>query len=184
MTAPTDEKGLFEAPLPPGTYYLIARKRQGGSFMGPLQAGDYFGYFADNPVVVKEGQLVRVPLSLIEVPEKVGQLADSIFGATSVSGRVVDAAGQPQAGIRVLLYDDPLMLNRPLFVSQPSAQDGSYVISFPQGGTYWLAARDQLGGPPMPGQFYGRYLGSPDGSVQVKNGESLAKIELVVDEMK
>lgn len=184
MTAPTDEKGLFEAPLPPGTYYLIARKRKGGHFMGPLQAGDYFGYFADNPVVVREGEVARVPLALIEVPEKVEQLSDSIFGATSISGRIVDAAGQPLAGIRVLLYDDPLMLNRPLFVSQPSGADGTYVISFPKGGSYWLAARDQLGGPPLPGQFYGRYLGSPDGSVQVKIGESLTKIELVAEEMK
>lgn len=184
MTAPTDEAGLFEAPLPPGTYYLIARKRRSGHFMGPLQAGDYFGYFADNPVVVKSGEVARVPLSLIEVPEKVEQLADSMFGETSISGRIVDAAGQPLAGLRVLLYNDSLMLNRPLFVSQPSAADGSYVISFPQGGSYWLAARSQLGGPPLPGQFYGRYLGSPDGSVQVKNGQSLTKIELVAEEMK
>ena len=57
-------------------------------------------------------------------------------------------------------------------------------MSFPQGGTYWLAARNQLGGPPMPGQLYGRYVGSQDGSVRVKTGEGLENIELVVERMK
>lgn len=184
MTAPTDESGRFEAPLPAGTYYLIARKRQSGHFMGPLQAGDYFGYFADNPVQIKEGQVLRVPLSLIEVPEKVEALADSLFGETSISGRIVGPEGQPLAGIRVLLYDNAMMLNRPLFVSQPSAADGSYVISFPVGGTYWLAARSQLGGPPLPGEQFGRYLASQDGSVQLKTGQHLTEIELAAEEMR
>ena len=184
MTAPTDAAGRFEAPLPPGTYYLVARKRQSGNITGPLQAGDYFGYYADNPVVVKQGQVLRVPLSLIEVPEKVAELADSLFGETSVSGRIVDVDGQPVAGIRVLLYDNPMMLNRPLFVSQPSTADGNYVISFPQGGTYWLAARSQLGGPPLPGEQYGRYIASQDGSVQLTTGQHLKEIELVAEEMK
>ena len=183
MTAPTDSDGRFEAPLQAGTYYLVARKRQSGNFMGPLQAGDFFGYYADNPVQIKEGQVLRVPLSLLEVPEKVNQLGESMFGATSVAGRVVDSSGQPVTGIRVLLYDNPMMLNRPLFVSQSSGVDGEYVISFPQGGTYWLAARNQLGGPPMPGQLYGRYLGSADGSVVLKGGQRLKNIELVVEEM-
>jgi hypothetical protein len=183
MAAPTAADGLFEAPLPPGTYYLVARKRQSGKSMGPLRSGDLFGYYADNPVTVKPGQVLRVPLSLIEVTEKVAQMADSMFGATSISGQVVDSAGQPVAGIQVLLYTNSMMLNRPLFVSQPSGADGKYVISFPQGGTYWLAARNQLGGPPLPGQLFGRYLGSPDGSVRLESGQGLENIELVVEEM-
>ncbi len=40
------------------------------------------------------------------------------------------------------------MLNRPEFVSQPTGKDGKFVISFPQGGAYFLAARDMLGGTP------------------------------------
>lgn len=183
MTAPTDGQGIFEAEMPPGTYYLIARKRNSGSFMGPLRDGDFFGYYAANPLLIREGELARVAIDMLEVPQKVSTLADSLFGETGISGKVVDAEGQPVAGIRVLLYADPMMLNRPLYVSQPSAADGSYLLSFPTGGTYFLAARDALGGPPVPGQLYGRYLGSRDGSVRLKSGQKLTSIELIVEQM-
>jgi hypothetical protein len=183
MTAPTDDQGIFEAEVQPGTYYLVARKRNSGQFMGPLRDGDYFGFYPANPLVVKEGELARVAVAMLEVPEKVSRLADSMFGATSISGKVVDAVGQPVVGIRVLLYGDQMMLNRPLYVSQPSAADGSFILSFPNGGIYYLAARDVLGGPPAPGQMYGRYLGSRDGSVRVRSGQKLSGIELVVEKM-
>jgi hypothetical protein len=183
MTAPTDERGIFEAEVQPGTYYLVARKRNSGAFMGPLRSGDYFGFYAGNPLVIREGELARVAIAMLEVPEKVGRLADSMFGETSISGRVVDEQGQPLAGLRVLLYDNPMMLNRPLYVSQPTAADGGFVLSFPSGGTYFLAARDVLGGPPQPGQLYGRYLGSRDGSIKVKTGQKLSEVEVIVESM-
>ncbi len=183
MTAPTDDQGIFEAEMQPGTYYLIARKRNSGQIMGPLREGDYFGFFATNPLVIKDGELARVAIAMLEVPQKVSRLADSLFGETSISGKVVDDKGQPVSGIRVLLYNDPMMLNRPLYVSQPSAADGSFVLSFPNGGTYFLAARDALGGPPVPGQMYGRYLGSNDSSVRLKSGQKLTGIELLVEQM-
>lgn len=181
MTAPTDAQGIFEAELQPGTYYLVARKRAGGAFRGPLRDGDFFGYYTDNPLVIKEGELSRVAIAMLEVPEKISRLAASIFGETSISGKVVDANGQPVGGVWVLLYSDPMMLNRPLYVSQPSAADGSFVLSFPNGGTYFLAARDTLGGPPAPGQLYGRYLGSRDSSVRLLSGQKLSGIELLVE---
>ena len=183
MTAPTDEQGIFEAEIPPGTYYLVARKRNSGAFMGPLRDGDYFGFYPANPLQIKEGELSQIAIAMLEVPEKVTRLADSLFGETSISGKVVDADGTPVAGIRVLLYNDPMMLNRPLYVSQPSADDGSFVISFPTGGSYFLAARDVLGGPPGPGQLYGRYLGSPDGSLRLRSGDKLSDIVLTVEQM-
>lgn len=183
MTAPTDAQGIFEAEIQPGTYYLVARKRNSGALMGPLRDGDFFGFYPANPLVIKEGELARVALAMLEVPEKVSRMADSLFGQTSIRGTVVDAAGQPVVGIRVLLYNDPMMLNRPLFVSQPSAADGSFVLSFPQGGTYFLAARDTLGGPPVPGQFYGRYLGSRDSSVRLQSGQKLSGLEILVEQM-
>lgn len=183
MTAPTDVQGTFEAEMQPGTYYLVARKRSSGGFMGPLSDGDFFGYYAANPLTIKEGELGRVAIAMLEVPTKVSRLADNLFGQTSISGKVVDTEGAPVAGIRVLLYGDPLMLSRPLYVSQPSAADGSFILSFPHGGSYFLAARNVLGGPPVPGQLYGRYLGSRDGSVAVRTGQKLSGIELLVEQM-
>jgi hypothetical protein len=76
-----------------------------------------------------------------------------------------------------------MMLNRPLYVSQPSGPDGRFVLSFPKGGTYYLAARDELGGTPAPGELYGRYQGSPDHSVRIRTGKTLQDIEIRVEEV-
>jgi hypothetical protein len=181
MTAPTGPDGVFEAETPAGTYYLVARKRNSGAFMGPLQAGDYFGYYPANPLRVKEGELARVAIAMVEVPEKVSRLADQIFGDTSISGTVVDAQGEPVAGVRVLLYQDAMMLNRPLYVSQPSSSTGAFVVSFPLGGIYYLSARNSLGGPPQPGELYGRYQQTPDSSIRLKNGQKLSGIQIRVE---
>ena len=181
MTLPTGDDGRFEVPALPGTYYLVARKRSSGALRGPLQAGDYFGYYPANPLLIREGELARVAIAMVEVPEKVSELADQIFGETSVAGRVVDLEGTPVAGVRVLLYDDQMMLNRPLYVSQPSGPDGRFVLSFPRGGVYYLSARNHLGGPPAPGELYGRYQETPDSSIRLENGEKLTDIRILVE---
>lgn len=183
MAAPTDEQGYFELPLTVGTYYLVVRVRQSGQMAGPLKAGDLFGYLAGNPLVINEGAPARVHIPLIEVPEKVSRHAANLFGNTSISGVVLDQKGEPVAGLQVLLYEDSMMLNRPLYVSQKTAADGRYQLSFPKGGHYYLAARNELGGTPAPGEFYGRYQGTPDHSIKIETGKALVDIEIVVDEV-
>ncbi len=183
MTGATDERGLFEAPLPAGTYYLVARHRQGGGYAGPLSAGDYLGYYPGNPLVVRSGKVSRVAIPMLEVPEKVERMASSLFGQTRIQGRILNAEGRPLAGLRAVLYQDPMMLNRPLYVSQPSDAKGRFVLSFPRGGTYYIAARDTLGGTPQPGELYGRYGGSDDSSVVLQTGEGLEGIDIVVEKV-
>jgi hypothetical protein len=183
MAAPTDEQGYFELPLSVGTYYLVVRVRQSGQMAGPLKAGDLFGYLAGNPLVINEGDPARVHIPLIEVPEKVSRHAANLFGNTSISGSVLDPKGEPVAGLQVLLYEDSMMLNRPLYVSQKTDADGRYQLSFPKGGHYYLAARNELGGTPAPGEFYGRYQGTPDHSIKIETGKALVDIEIVVDEV-
>ena len=183
MATPTDPQGYFEAPLPVGTYYLVVRVRQNGQMAGPLRAGDLFGYLPGNPLAVKEDEVARVHIPLIEVPEKVGRHAADMFGNTLVKGQILDQKGKPAAGIQVLLYDDPMMLNRPLYVSQKTGADGRYQLSFPKGGHYYLAARNELGGTPAPGELYGRYQGAPDHSIMIETGAVLEDLEIVVDEV-
>lgn len=183
MAAPTDPRGYFELPLSEGTYYLVVRVRQSGQMVGPLRAGDLFGYWPQNPLVVKGDAPARIHIPLIEVPEKIERHAATMFGKTLVEGRVVDAQGEPVTGVQVLLYDDPTMLNRPLFVSTETDDQGRYSLSFPSGGRYYLAARSELGGTPAPGEYYGRYQGTPDHSIQIKTGQSLPAIEIVVEEV-
>ena len=183
MAAPSDEKGYFELPLAVGTYYLVVRVRKSGQMAGPLKAGDLFGYLAGNPLVIKEGAPARVHIPVIEVPAKVSRHSANLFGNTSVSGRVLDQKGDPVAGLQVLLYEDSMMLTRPHYVSQKTDADGSYQLSFPKGGHYYLAARDKLGGPPAPGELYGRYQGTPDNSIEIETGKNLEDVDIVVDEV-
>jgi hypothetical protein len=184
MSAPTDEQGRFALPLPAGTYYLLARLRQAGAGVtGPLRAGDYIGYAVQSPVRIAEKEVLEISLPLLEVPEKVEQLSDSLFGGTSLKGRVVTRDGTPVSGARAILYDEAQMLNRPLYVSRPTDADGRFVLSFPHGGTYFLAARQQLGGAPAPGELFGTYDATPDHSLTITTGEQRDGIEVVVEEM-
>lgn len=184
MSTPSAADGRFELPLPAGSYYLLARlRRHGGMANGPLRAGDAIGYLADSPVLLGEKEAIEVTIPLLEVPEKVELLAATLFGQTSVSGRILRPDGTPVPGARVLLHDDPRMLNRPLFVSHPSAADGSYQLSFPSGGRYYLSARQSLGGAPAPGELFGTYDGSPDHSLKVESGAREQGVDIVVEEM-
>ncbi|SDL30816.1 hypothetical protein SAMN05660860_00293 [Geoalkalibacter ferrihydriticus] len=183
ILGPTGPDGLFANPLPPGSYYFMVRKRQQSSAMGPLQAGDHFGYWHGNPLRILPGALSRIRISLQELPQRVDELQGSLFGRNSISGLVRDRQGQPVAGMRVLLYDDPQMLNRPLFVSQPTDAEGRYVLSFPHEGQFYVSARRSLGGAPEPDEFIGAYAGSADGSILIEAGEQLKDIDITVGEM-
>lgn len=183
MSAPTDAQGNFELSLPAGSYYLVARVRTSHSTAGPLQAGDLFGYLPANPLTVGEGQTAKVLLPVIAVPDKITSRAATMFGQTRISGRIVDREGVPLAGLQALLYADESMLNRPLYVSQPTGADGVFQLSFPTGGRFYLAARNSLGGTPAPGELYGRYQ-SPDGEpLKVETGQSVEGLRIVVEEV-
>ena len=183
MAGPTDEQGRFEMALPDGTYYLLARKRQGNMTAGPLRAGDFIGYYPGNPLRLRDGRAEPLNIPMLEVPDKIEQMGRSLNGQTSISGLIRNAAGEPVAGVRVVLYEKPQMLDRPLFVSQPTGVDGRYTLSMQKGGDYYLAARNTLGGAPGPGDLYGTYDENPDHRLHLKSDAALDGIDIVVGEM-
>jgi hypothetical protein len=74
------------------------------------------------------------------------------------------------------------MSERPKYVSEATGADGRYVLFFPEGGTYYLAARTRFGGPPKIGELYGRY---DDGTVEpsavhVKDHEFVKNVDITV----
>ena len=71
---------------------------------------------------------------------------------------------------------------RPKYVSEATGADGRYVLFFPEGGTFYLAARNRFGGPPKIGELYGRY---DDGTVEpsaihVKDNQILEHVDITV----
>ncbi len=184
VSSPTDRAGGFALELPPGNYYLVARRRASGSVAGPLRKGDYFGYFPANPVSVSRGAFtpVLIPMTLLKL-RNIPVYSGSYASAASIEGRILGRDGSPREGVYAALYDNPEMLNRPVFLSDVTGEDGRYRLPVPVSGTYYLGARTGYGGSPSPGDLYGRYEGNPMHTVTVKDGDHLIGIDIAVFEV-
>jgi len=151
----TGPDGSFDLRLPDGDYIAVARKRRNGTTSGPVVAGDNKSEIISFTVAGGDQKLTLL------APLKIGderRLTDQALATeTGLSGRITDADGNPVEGARVHVYDHVQMSERPKYVSEKTGPDGRYLIYLPEGGTYYLAARDKFGGPPKLGDLYGRY---------------------------
>jgi hypothetical protein len=176
---PTGAEGLFRVKLPPGNYYLLARKRLGGGMYGPPGKNDYIGYYFGNPVEVRSGEFRQVAL---ETTTRVDLIEEIWFteeeGAGWFRGNVADADGNPVEGLYVLFYDDKDMTGAPVFVAGPTGAGGKFKVRAAEG-KYYLLARSNLGGPPEAGERYGKYRGQ-GGEVRV-DGMSGEEVSIIVD---
>ncbi len=184
-SAPTGADGGFVLDLPPGRYFLIARRRASGGTAGPMRRGDLFGFFHGNPVDVPEGVVVPVaiPLTRIRlrnVPPYAAERAADAF----IEGRIVGRDGLPRKGAHAALYDNPELLGRPVSFSDVTGEDGRYRLPVPLPGTYYLGARTGYGGQPEPGDLYGRYEGNAAHAVTVEEGVDIRGADVVVEEVR
>jgi hypothetical protein len=176
-------EGEFSLALPPGKYFLVLRKRVEGESVGPVRTGDYRSEII-GPVTVRSGD--DIPRDIVAV-KKVGETKSlpalsKIPARTGITGVILDSDDNPVQGARIQAYQHPQMSERPKYVSEASGADGSYALFFPEGGTYYIAARDRFGGPPKIGELYGRY---DDGTIEpsaifVKDGEILEDVNIWV----
>jgi hypothetical protein len=169
--ARTRADGTFRLRVRKGTFFVVARKRESGELFGPTRPGDRFGYYPRNPVVLAEDERkgIRVDaLPRVDIREKYGdgyEPPDEIV----VRVRAVDSAGNPLPGIRVLAYRTGAMTGYPAFVSGKTGADGSVELAVAEEGTYYLLARERLGGP-ADGEWYGRYAGPGDHGAKLSRG--------------
>jgi len=150
-----------------------------------LTDGDYFGFYPTNPVHIKTGKLARIDIPLVSKAGEIGQ-EDSLFRSTgtAVTGRIVDADGKPVTGVYVFGYLEKVMAHkRPEYISKEVDDNGVYTLNLPKGGTYYLGARSQYGDTPALGEWYGRWEGTGDHSVQLKTGETLKSIDITVEQI-
>ncbi|MCF6180362.1 MAG: carboxypeptidase-like regulatory domain-containing protein, partial [Geopsychrobacter sp.] len=151
----TDREGHFGISLPEGEYVVVIRKRASGSTVGPVVAGDNRSEFI--PLQVKKGMTQLNISAPIKIGDKRRLTKQDEKTMTGFSGQITDADGNPIEGLRIQVYDHVQMSERPKYVSEKTGPDGRYKMSLPQGGTYYIAARDNFGGPPKLGDLYGRY---------------------------
>lgn len=155
---PVGEDGRFRLKLPPGRYYVLARKRQGGGMYGPPGRDDYVGYYPGNPVEVRAGAFNRIDLEVttrVDLLEK--NWSKEGAGAGWFEGVVSDAATKPLAGVYVLFYADAALSGTPAFVAGPTDGQGKFKVRVAIG-TFHLLARSRLGGPVESGEWYGTGL--------------------------
>jgi len=183
---PTGKSGVFRFDfLPEMEFFVVARKRASGGAAGPLNDGDYFGFYPANPVLVKTGELASIEIPLVTKAGEIGQ-EDSLFRdtGTQVTGKVLDPDGKPVPGTYVFAYLEKVMAHkRPEFISKAVDDQGRYVLNLPEGGTYYIGSRSQYGDTPALGEWYGRWEGTGDHSVVLKTGETLKQIDITVEQI-
>ncbi|MFH1287136.1 MAG: carboxypeptidase-like regulatory domain-containing protein [bacterium] len=182
VSEPTDTNGGFKLELPDGSYFFAARKRTSGDQSGPVQQGDIKSDTI-GPITVKNGNPVTLNINcFIKQGDEKSDAALLETGRTGISGTIRDTDGNPVEGVRIHVYTYVQMSERPKFVSVKTGPDGKYIVYLPQGGTYYLAARDKFGGPPQIGNLYGRYdQGTINPSaVIIKTDEIKKDIDIIV----
>jgi hypothetical protein len=173
------EKGSFRLRLPPGDYYLLARKRAKGGQFGPIEIGDYFNFYFANPVRVKSGEMRHIRL------ETITRLSMLEEGETlpfhGVRGQIRDAAGNPAAGLHVFAYRNSVMTGTPDAFSAATGGDGQFELALPDAGPWYLLAREQFGGPAASGERYGHYAGGNGAAVRLAEDGSVQEIKIYVE---
>jgi len=178
----TREDGTFHLRVRRGTFFVLARKRGSGELFGPTLPGDSFGFYPGNPVTLAEGRGKGVRIDTQPRQELREKLGDAYAPAPAIvlRARVVDGAGRPAAGVRLLAYRNEGMTGFPAYVSSRSGKDGSVALDVAEEGTYFLLAREKLGGP-ADGELYGKFAGTNDHSVKVTRGGAAGTVEIVVE---
>jgi hypothetical protein len=179
MSSPTDQDGRYQVNLPPGTYFVVARKRSSGNPTGPLSPGDYYSEHQRVVTDVVAGKLavVDLPIVLMNNPMFFKRDIASLETDTAIRGRIVDKAGQPVFGAFGMAYSDADLKRLPDYVSTLSDNDGHFTIYLPKGGSYYLSARIHVYDMPRPGEPYGKI----DEPVTVAKGQNSEEVTIVVE---
>lgn len=184
VAPPTDGGGAFEiSGLIESGYYVVVRKRSGNRMAGPLAPGDYYGFYPHNPLRIEDGKRVEIVVEAIMRPDdpRAANRGER-SSPTRIEGTIVDTGGSPRGGLYAFVYPGRIMSHaKPLAISEPTGADGRFILSLERGGKVFLGARQNYGTNPLPGEFYGKYTGSPDHSITVDDGEIRRGITIVVE---
>lgn len=143
------ESGRFEVRVPPGKYWLVARKRQQGGSYGPINTGDLFNFYPLNPITLGLGEKVEIALPLIE---KLSQLEETgVYRGIKIT--VTDQSGRPLEKLYALAYASAERTGHPVATAGPTGPDGSaYLMAGPE--ARHIRVRRQIGGPPEEGEKF------------------------------
>lgn len=166
-------RGDFHLALPPGEYYVLARKRARGGQFGPVEIDDHFNYYYGNPVRIEKDRKRHIRLETIR---RLSMLEEEPGEFQGVRGKLRGPDGRPAAGLRVFAYRQSEMTGMPAFFSAVSDAEGRFELPIPEPGPYYLLARQSFGGPAGGGELYGKYQGNPQHRLDLKVGQKVQEI--------
>jgi hypothetical protein len=172
------EKGTFRMSLPPGDYWLLARKRLKGGQYGPIEIGDYFNFYYGNPLHIEKNELKQIQLETITRLSMLEEDPDAVF--SGINGSVVGPDAKPAVGVRVFAYRSATMTGTPAYISAVTGNDGLFSLSIPEVGSYWLLAREAIGGPAAMGELYGKLQGSKNSGVSLSAQQMKREVRIDV----
>jgi hypothetical protein len=176
--------GSYQLVLPPGEYYLVARKRNSGANYGPIVTGDLYDHrFKQDPVRVEPGRELEMNFQVVRLSEPMFfQVFTEGQGktGTGIRGRILDLDGEPVQGAFATAYSNSNMKRLPDLASTLSGDDGSFTLYLPGGGKWYIGARSRARAAPVPGEPVGRYEGSDDHSLSVVEGSFVEGIEIIL----
>lgn len=184
ISPPTGPDGFFAFDgLPESSYFLVARQRQSRGRVGPVLEGDALAVYSANPLFARSGETARVTLGAVRKTQESAD-SESLVRATgtAVRGTVVDREGRPAAGVHVFAYTNPVIGHqRPAALSATTGNDGRFIVHLRAPGTYYFGARELYGDSPAPGERFGRYDETPDHGLEVKPGQVVEGMRIVVE---
>ncbi|TAL15551.1 hypothetical protein EPN96_12360 [bacterium] len=174
----------FRISLLHGAYTLAVRQRKSGKDYGPPESSDLV---AVRRLEVSEGSYADTgEIALAQIDEKQWSKVTATMGSstTSIEGVVVDSGSKPVEGVRILAFRDGRMTGKPAFVSPPSGKDGKFVLPLSrEDGNYYLGARSKIGGPSSPGEKVGQHRGEKGSGINVKAGQKVTGLRVLVEEV-
>lgn len=182
LSSPTDAQGNYSLTVPPGTYYVVARKRITGQPTGPLSPGDFYSEHQRIVAKVVEGRISVVDLGVVAMKapmffKKEVQRESN----TGIHGRLIDRDGKPVPGGFAMAYSDPELKRLPDYASTLTDAEGRFTIYLPESGTFYLAARVNAWDMPREGEPYGIYGGDTPSAVVVKKGTFVEGVEIQLE---
>ncbi|MCX7769669.1 MAG: carboxypeptidase-like regulatory domain-containing protein [Proteobacteria bacterium] len=171
---PTNKKGFFEInDILPGKYFIVARKKISGSLFGPIEEGDFIGFFQHNPINLEKGKVYSI---VIPVFKKVqDDVPIQVSAKYKITGYAIDEKGNPVSGVYAFAYKNKEMGHeRPISISKKTKKDGYFELPIPESGKYYIGVRQFYGGTPLQGELYGLYEQTYDHHIYVdKNIENI-----------
>ncbi len=154
-SAVTGEQGTATLSLPPGRYFLAAKKRTGEMPLGMVEEGGLFGVYPYSPVDLAQGVTLHVEIPMFEkrgiLGEEEGDAAGAAAAAPDGGIRVAGTAtlaGNPAEGHIVFFYRAGELIGRPLARSSPVSRSGAFSATLPGLGEYAAFLRKSIPGLP------------------------------------